>query len=228
MLFRSLRDPTVRARLVADPQPTEHYDEFSVVRDPVRYDLAPEASLGAIARARGTSAVDAFIDLNLETDGRVVLALPLLNQDLRAIEAMLGEDVVVMGLADAGAHVGQVMDASQPTYFLTYWVRERGRLTIEEAVRRLSSDTADFVGIPDRGTVREGAFADLNVIDWDALALEVPEFAHDFPHGAGRWTQRGRGYDATIVNGRVVLEQGEHVGGYEGRVLRSGPDVRQR
>jgi N-acyl-D-amino-acid deacylase len=218
----------VRARLVADPQPTEHYDEFWVVRDPVRYDLAPEASLGAIARARGTSAVDAFIDLNLETDGRVVLALPLLNQDLRAIEAMLGEEVVVMGLADAGAHVGQVMDASQPTYFLTYWVRERGLLPIEEAVRRLTSDTAGFMGIPDRGTLRPGAFADLNVIDWDALALEVPEFAHDFPHGAGRWTQRGRGYDATVVNGEVVLEQGEHVGGYAGRVLRSGPDLRQR
>ena len=221
-----LRDPSVRARLVADPRPVEGYDEFFVVREPVRYDNAPEASLGAIARARGVSAAEAFIDLNLETAGRMVLALPFLNQRVDAIERMLGEDVVVMGLADAGAHVGQVMDASQPTYFLTYWVRERGLLGVEEAVRRLTSDTADFMGIPDRGTVREGAFADLNVIDWDALALEVPEFAHDFPHGAGRWTQRGRGYDATIVNGEVVLEAGEHVGGHAGRVLRSGPDLR--
>jgi len=223
-----LRDPAVRARLTADPAPTEGYDEFFVVREPVRYDNAPGASLGAIGRARGVSAVEAFIDLNLETEGRLVLALPFLNQRIDAIEAMLGEDVVVMGLADAGAHVGQVMDASQPTYFLTYWVRERGLLSIEEAVRRLSSDTADFMGIPDRGALREGAFADVNIIDWDALALEVPEFAHDFPHGAGRWTQRGRGYDATIVNGAVVLEHGEHVGGFAGRVLRSGPDLRQR
>jgi N-acyl-D-aspartate/D-glutamate deacylase len=223
-----LRDPAVRSRLTADPAPTEGYDEFFVVREPVRYDNAPGASLGAIARARGVSAVEAFIDLNLESEGRLVLALPFLNQRIDAIEAMLGEDVVVMGLADAGAHVGQVMDASQPTYFLTYWVRERGLLSIEEAVRRLSSDTADFMGIPDRGTLREGAFADVNIIDWDALALEVPEFAHDFPHGAGRWTQRGRGYDATIVNGSVVLEHGEHVGGFAGRVLRSGPDLRQR
>jgi N-acyl-D-aspartate/D-glutamate deacylase len=118
------------------------------------------------------------------------------------------------------------MDASQPTYFLTYWVRERGLLGIEEAVRRLTSDTADFMGIPGRGVVREGAYADLNVIDWDALALDVPEFAHDFPHGAGRWIQRGRGYDATVVNGQVVLEHGEHVGGHAGRVLRSGLDLR--
>jgi cytosine/adenosine deaminase-related metal-dependent hydrolase len=223
-----LRDPAVRARLVADPRPTEAYDEFFVVREPVRYDNAPEASLGAIARARGVSAAEAFIDLNLETEGRIVLALPFLNQRVDAIEAMLGEDVVVMGLADAGAHVGQVMDASQPTYFLTYWVRERGLVSIEDAVRRLTSDTADFMGIPERGTLREGAYADVNVIDWDALALEVPEFAHDFPHGAGRWTQRGRGYDATFVNGQVVLEHGEHVGGFAGRVLRSGPDLRQR
>ena len=100
---------------------------------------------------------------------------------------------MLLGLADAGAHVGQTMDASAPTYLLTYWVRERGALSLEDAVRRLTSDTAATFGIRDRGVLREGAFADLNVIDWDALALPVPEFVHDFPHGAGRFVQGARG-----------------------------------
>jgi N-acyl-D-aspartate/D-glutamate deacylase len=131
-----------------------------------------------------------------------------------------------MGLADAGAHVGQILDASQPTWYLSHWARERGAVTMERAVQRLTSDTADFVGLPGRGRVAPGAQADLNIIDWDRLSLRMPEFAHDLPGGAGRWTQRADGYDATIVNGRVTLLEGEHTGEFAGQVLRSGADLR--
>jgi N-acyl-D-aspartate/D-glutamate deacylase len=168
------------------------------------------------------SPVEAFFDLAVETDGRVLLSWPLLNQSVDAIGAMLAESEVLLGLADAGAHVGQTMDASAPTYLLTYWVRERGALSLEEAVRRLTSDTALTFGVTDRGTIRAGAFADLNVIDWDALALPVPEFVHDFPHGAGRFVQRARGYDVTVVNGQVFMEAGEHTGALAGRLVRGG------
>jgi N-acyl-D-aspartate/D-glutamate deacylase len=174
-----------------------------------------------VARARGVTPVEAFVDLNLERDGQIVLQWPLLNQDLDAIEEMITSDVVLMGLADAGAHVGQIIDASQPTYFLTYWVRERGVMPVEEAVRRLTSDTAAFMGLTDRGVLREGASADVNVIDWDRLGLQMPEFAHDFPHGAGRWVQHGTGYDLTVVNGQVAFEAGEHTATFAGTVLRS-------
>ena len=131
------------------------------------------------------SAAEAFIDLNLETDGQLILNVPVLNQRLHAVEEMLDDPTIVMGLADAGAHVGQIMDSSQPTFFLTYWVRERGRWPLEEAVRRLSSDTADLFGLTDRGRLRAGAFADVNVIDLDGLTLPQPQFVHDFPGGAG-------------------------------------------
>ena len=70
--------------------------------------------------------------------------------------------------------------------------------------------------------LREGAFADLNVIDWDALALPVPEFVHDFPDGAGRFVQGARGYDATVVNGWVFMEYGEHTGALAGTLVRGG------
>jgi N-acyl-D-aspartate/D-glutamate deacylase len=222
-----------RAELIADAlagtdDPWSGMDAFFVVdgKPEIRYDNDPASSLAAVASARGVMPVEGFIDLCLETDGRVVLQWPLLNQDLDAIEAMITSDLVLMGLADAGAHVGQIIDASQPTYFLTYWVRERAVMSVEDAVRRLTSDTAEFMGLPDRGVLRPGAFADINVVDWDRLGLAMPEFLHDFPYGAGRWTQRGTGYDATIVNGTVAFEHGEHTGAFAGTVLRSGPDVR--
>jgi N-acyl-D-amino-acid deacylase len=95
-------------------------------------------------------------------------------------------------------------------------------LSLEEAVRRLTSDTASTFGIEGRGVLRAGAFADLNVIDLGALALPVPEFVHDFPHGAGRFRQGASGYDATIVNGQLFMEHGRHTGALAGRLLRGG------
>lgn len=134
---------------------------------------------------------------------------------------MIGNTTVVLGLADAGAHVGQIMDASQPTFFLRDWVRDRKLLSIEEAIRRLTSDTARLFGLNDRGVLRPGAVADVNVIDLDNLRLPAPEYVHDFPGGAGRFIQRGFGYDYTLVNGTVFMERGEHTGAFAGRILRS-------
>jgi len=147
--------------------------------------------------------------------------LPLLNQRLEAVEEMLDDELVTLGLADAGAHVGQIMDTSQPTFLLTYWVRERQRWTIEEAIRRLTSDTANLFGFTDRGVLRAGALADVNVIDLDGLTLPQPEFVNDLPNGAGRYIQRASGYDYTIVNGQVFMDHGTHTGALAGRVVRS-------
>ena len=152
---------------------------------------------------------------------RPLVNFPFLNQSLDAVAEMLGNTTVVMGLADAGAHVGQIMDASQPTFFLTYWVREQGLCSIEEGVRRLTSDTAGLFGVTDRGVLRPGAFADVNVIDLDGLRLPTPEYVHDFPGGAGRYVQRSAGYDTTIVNGEVFMRDGEHTGALAGRTVRS-------
>ncbi len=219
-----LRDPVRRAEL-ADVAINDRdgLDVFFVLNGPdglARYDCRPERSLVAEADARGVSPVEAFIDLAVETDGALLLSWPLLNQSVDAIGEMLEQPEILSGLADAGAHVGQTMDASAPTYLLTYWVREREALTLPDAIRRLTSDTASTFGISDRGVVREGAYADLNVIDWDALALPVPEYVHDFPNGAGRYLGRARGYDCTIVNGAVFMEHGEHTGELAGRVVR--------
>jgi N-acyl-D-amino-acid deacylase len=151
----------------------------------------------------------------------VLLNLPFLNQRLEAVEELLDDELVTLGLADAGAHVGQIMDASQPTFLLSYWVRERQRWSLEEAVRRLTSDTAGLFGVRDRGVLRPGAHADLNVIDLEGMVLHQPEYVHDFPNGAGRYVQRADGYVMTVVNGEAFMEGGEHTGALAGVTLRS-------
>ncbi|MGQ0824757.1 MAG: amidohydrolase family protein [Actinomycetota bacterium] len=127
---------------------------------------------------------------------------------------------MIVGLGDSGAHVGLIMDASLATWFLLHWVRDRGKYSIEAAVRRLTADTADLFGVRNRGRLVPGALADVNVIDLDALALPIPEFVHDFPAGAGRYVQRAKGYRATLVNGRVFVEHGSPTGEHAGVTLR--------
>lgn len=224
----ALRDPDRRARLIADGKDARlasglpGYDKmFILPAGPARYDCNPEDSLASHAARRGVSPVEAFIDLCIERNGDVNLNAPVLNHQLSAVEAMLGDDLVTLGLADAGAHVGQIMDTSQPTFFLTYWVRERQRWTVEEAIRRLTSDTADLFGFTDRGRLQAGGYADVNVIDFENLTLPQPVFVNDFPNGAGRYVQGASGFDYTIVNGQVFMDHGEHTGALAGRVVRS-------
>jgi len=221
----ALRDPERRATLIAEADalpPGLPFDRLWVLppNGAARYDCLPEDTLAAHAARAGVSPAAVFVDLLLQTDGALVCNHPFLNQRLEAVEAMLDDPLVTLGLADAGAHVGQIMDSSQPTFFLTYWVRERERWTLEEAIRRLTSDTAELFGVTDRGVLRPGAYADVNVIDWDGLALPQPEWANDFPNGAGRYVQRSEGYDYTVVNGEVFMDHGEHAGALAGRLLR--------
>ena len=225
-----LADAKERRRLIEEVDPAEVAFDldrlYVLLPGHVRYDMNPADSLGAHARRRGVSPLDAFIDLSLETDGRAVCYHAFLNPRMDTVEAMLRQPVVAMGLADSGAHVGQIMDASQPTWLLSYWVRERGLFPIEEAVRRWTSDTADLFGLSGveegRGRLHAGTLADVNVIDLDAMEVGLPEYVHDFPGGAGRYVQTAKGYDCTLVNGDVFMEDGKPTGNLAGRMLRRG------
>jgi N-acyl-D-amino-acid deacylase len=222
----AIRDSAFRAQLIEEADrtpPTMDLAQLFIVNlgPDARYDLDPATSLAAEAERRGISPAAAYIELLLETDGQVVCSYPFLNQRLAAVEEMLDDPLVTLGLADAGAHVGQILDASQPTFFLTYWIRERRRWSIEEGIRRLTSDTADLFGIDGRGRLQPGSFADVNVIDFDGLRLPPPAYANDFPNGAGRYVQGAEGYDCTIVNGQVFMEHGRHTGAFAGRLLKN-------
>jgi len=123
-------------------------------------------------------------------------------------------------LGDAGAHVGFFTDTDSPTVLLGELVRERGVYSLAEGVHRITGMSAKVLGLKERGELREGWHADINVIDYDNLTTCHPEYVNDFPHNGGRFIVKSRGYDATIVGGAVVVEQCQHTGERPGQVIR--------
>ena len=225
----AFRDPAKRAKLIEDSVKSPMANSsllksFFLLpeRDgATRYDLAPEDSLTVIAKRRGVTPVEAFMDIALETSGKALFTFPFANQDFDVVGEMLSHPQVILGLADSGAHCGQIMDASLPTFLLSYWVREKGLFPLERAIQKLTSEPAGLFQLEGRGVVKEGAFADLNVIDFDELRVLAPEYVQDFPAGASRYIQRGAGIRHTLVNGRPFMERGRHTGDLAGKLLRS-------
>lgn len=229
----ALRDEGVRTRLAEQADGSVELSGPLAPKDPAklylmspgvaRYDVRPDNSLAAEAARRGTTPPRAFLDFLDETDGLGLLYYPVLNQDLEAVASMLTNPTAVLGLGDAGAHVAMTMDAGQPTYVLGHWVREDGRLDLGRAIHKLTAEGAALFGISDRGVLTPGAFADVNVIDFDSLQLHTPEMVHDLPLGASRFVQRARGYDYTLLNGRVLVEKDELTDERPGRLVTAGP-----
>jgi N-acyl-D-aspartate/D-glutamate deacylase len=215
----ALADDALRRRLAEQADQSEGQSGPLAPKDPgklyllppgvARYDVRPENSLAAEAARRGTTPAGAFIDYTVETGGLGLLYYPVLNSDLDAVGAMLTNPDVVIGLGDAGAHVALTMDAGQPSYVLSHWVRDSGRLDIGRAVHKLTLEGAELFGLAGRGRLVPGAFADVNVIDLESLHLRTPELVADFPLGASRFVQRAHGYDYTLVNGKVLVDHDE-------------------
>ncbi len=166
--------------------------------------------------------MEAIIDLALETDFEQFFAQPLTHQGDDDLLALLRYPRAVMTFSDSGAHVSQILDCSIQTHLLAHWVRERQAIPLEEAVRMLTLAPAEAWGFSDRGLLREGMIADINVFDPERVAPEMPTLEHDLPGGARRLVQRAGGFAATVVGGQVTLRDGAHTGALPGRLLR-GP-----
>jgi N-acyl-D-aspartate/D-glutamate deacylase len=135
---------------------------------------------------------------------------------------------VLFGLSDGGAHCGVIADAGMPTFILSYWGRDRSkgdRFPLPFLVRKLTSDTARAYGLADRGEIRPGLLADLNIIDFDKLGLFRPEAVYDLPAGGRRLVQRAEGYRYTLKSGQVTFEDGRHTGALPGTLVRGGRDL---
>ena len=169
----------------------------------------------------GESPAETFLRISRETRGKGLFTLIFFNQNIDAVAKAISSEFCLPSLGDAGAHVGQVMDSGWATFVLTHWHRETGLFSMEEAVRRLTSAPARILGLKDRGVIRDGFRADINVIDLDRLSERMPEMVSDFPGGTSRFIQRAEGYVATLVNGEVILEDDVHTGVRAGKVLRS-------
>ena len=164
---------------------------------------------------------EVVFDHLLATDLDGFLMIPRFNPDLDVAAELLDHPLTGIGLGDSGAHITQTCDASYATFILAYWVREKQRLSLERAVRKLTFDPALMWGITARGMLRRGAFADLNVIDLDNLDIALPKLHHDFPAGAPHLSQTATGYDATVVNGKTLMRDGQPTGATPGVVLKN-------
>jgi N-acyl-D-aspartate/D-glutamate deacylase len=179
-------------------------------------------TVAQIAHAQGKDGVDAFLDLTLAADLDLEFTMASYNTRVDRMAELLNDRSILIGLGDGGAHVDMLCDAGYPTYLLGTWVRERQVLTLQEAVRRLTSDPADFYGIRDRGRLLPGLAADLVVFDPRTVGSATRgERRHDLPGGGKRMVMPARGILHTIVNGVPTLAAGELTGAAAGQVLRS-------
>ncbi len=231
---RRLRDPELRRRLVEAARERDRRRAIGTEARPAVYDWifvmdtveGPHRSIAEVARERGTDPVEAMIDLALEKDLELFFLQPIANENQDYALELIKHPRTVVTFSDSGAHVSQLMDASLQTHLLSHWVRTKQALTLEQAIRMLTFDTATQWGFSDRGLIREGFAADLNVFDPDTVGAEMPEVVNDLPAGARRLVQRARGFSATVVNGEILLRDGKHTGALPGRLLR-GPLARR-
>ena len=179
-------------------------------------------TVAELAAEQGKDGVDAFLDLTLADDLENEFTMQSFNSRADRVAELLNDKSVLLGLGDGGAHLDMLCDSGYPTYVLGTWVRERKVLTLEEAVRRMTSDPADFFGIRDRGRIAPGMAADLVIFDPASIGSGGrPERLYDLPGGAKRMVMRSRGIEYTLVNGEVTWEKGKLTGAGAGKVLRS-------
>ncbi|HEX3567674.1 MAG TPA: amidohydrolase family protein [Acidimicrobiales bacterium] len=184
--------------------------------------LPPNPSVAAVARQRAVHPAEAMIDLCVETGGDQLFIQPSrYPQDETVLLRALRHPRAVMTFSDSGAHLSQIADSSIHTHLLGHWVRDRQEFTLEEAVRMITLAPALAWGFNDRGLVRAGMAADLNIFDPATVGPAVPRLVDDLPAGGRRLEQRSHGFLATVVNGQVTIRDGAPTGAAPGRLIRS-------
>mgnify|MGYP001227707287 CR=1 FL=1 len=229
-----LRDPSFRAKLKADT-PRHHrnkdarrfttsFAEMYPLDEAMTYEPTQADSIQGLADTTHRHHLDVLMDV-LADRQPILFFFGGYPGDLNQQFSLLNHERSVFGLSDGGAHCGVLCDASVPTYMLSYLTRDRTRgdtMPLEFIVNQMTQSTASVYGLHDRGVITEGYQADLNLIDYDELALEAPEMVFDLPSNGKRLIQRARGYAATISHGKVTFEDGEPTGQMPGRLVRGG------
>jgi N-acyl-D-amino-acid deacylase len=226
---QALADPETRAKLRAEmaaPERTAFHRRWDLVR--IIKVGRPEnerfvgGSVADLAAARGQDAFDAFLDLSLEENFETTFWSANTGGDPAAMAEILRSPYVLVGLSDAGAHVQFDANFGYGTTLLGEWVRERGVLTLEQAIHKLTFQVASVYGLEGRGLLRPGYAADLAIFDPATVRAHEPEWTVDFPANTGRLVQRADGMHYTVVNGQVVYADGQLSGDLAGQVLRGG------
>ena len=235
----AIRDSNMRARLIEEAKVMEGAQSIGQTMTSSRFSIPPaasfwmgdeerpnytggsEMSLETLSTQANEHPAETWIRLMVESNGQGLFMVRFVNQDLEVLPDFMRSDWIVPGVGDAGAHVSVIMDSGWTSFLLSYWHRDRSEFTLEEAVHYLTAKQARVIGLNDRGSLEVGKYADINVIDIDRLSEKQPMRVHDFPGGAPRFIQRAIGYRATVVNGKVILENDELTGVVGGSVLRN-------
>ncbi|HZX84868.1 MAG TPA: amidohydrolase family protein, partial [Reyranella sp.] len=239
-----LRKPEFRARIMKEAfegggreRRVDRWDRMFPFGDPPdyepNYEPGPESSIAARAKREGRTPEEVAYDLLLQRDGREMLYLPVTNfaaGNLDVVREMIAAPNTLIGLGDGGAHVGIMCDATATSYTLTHWTRDRGGslFPVAWAIKRLAADNAAAIGLNDRGVLKVGMKADINILDYDNMRLRAPEVVYDLPAGGKRLVQRTDGFDATIVSGAVVYRDGEPTAALPGRLVRGAREASAR
>jgi N-acyl-D-aspartate/D-glutamate deacylase len=231
--LQHLRDPSFRTRLLSEEfqggkrsRQVMRWNRLFALGDPPNYEPVPDQSIQARADRENRTPDEVAYDLLMENDGRGILYLPTTNYaagNLDVVHDMIAHPDTLIGLGDGGAHVGVMCDAIATSYTLTHWTRDRergGLFSVPFVIERLTRDNAAAIGLLDRGLLRPGMKADINIVDYDRLELRSPEIVYDLPAGGKRLIQRTDGFDATIVSGEIVYRHGEATGALPGRLVR--------
>ena len=222
---RIYADPGFRAKFREARGFGTRWPSVVIVSVPGKPELS-ERDLGELARGRGVHPIDLALDLSLESDLEARFRMAVMNTDEEEVAELLSHPAIMLGLSDAGAHASQLCDACFSTYLLGHWVREKGVLSLEQAVRLLSSRSAEVFGIRDRGRLELGLAADVVIFDPQRVGCTPLQRVHDQPGGADRLISEAIGIHAVIVNGRVIRSEGrdrlDPEGPLPGQVLRGG------
>jgi len=219
---RFYRDPAWRERARADVVRQWHYgwDKVFVAETVAHPELADGPSLAELGAQRGVDPLDVLCDVALDDDLRTRFRVVVANDDATSLAGLLRDDRTLLGLSDAGAHASQLCDAVFATYLLEHWVRETGTLSLEKAIWRITGHPAAVFGIPGRGRVAPGYFADLVAFDPATVGVERMERVYDLPAGADRLIARSHGLHQVWVNGELA---GHGYGAPRvGRLIRDG------
>ncbi|MEM1131327.1 MAG: D-aminoacylase [Pseudomonadota bacterium] len=246
--YARLKDPEFRARLIAEesvyPDDAGELLPLMMVTangwmvqyemdDAFNYEPTAEESIATRAEAAGVSGPEYAYDLLMQNDGAGMIYYPVLNYadgNLNFLHPLLHRDDTVNSLSDGGAHCGTICDAASTTFFLEHWVKNRDgdKVSLEHAIKRQTADTARVYGLEDRGILKPGYLADINVIDLDAIKLEKPWLAFDLPAGGKRLLQKAQGYDCTIKSGQVTFRKGAVTEARPGGLIRGPQSVEHR
>ena len=205
---------------------TSNYETQFILGTPPNYEPGKEDSIAAIAQNRGISELEVMYDEMIKNNGTNLIYAaftPYENYKLDFVEQAYGLKSSVAGGSDGGAHCGLICDASMPTTNLSHWARDREagkKLSLEMLIRKQTKDTAETFGLFDRGEIKPGMLADINIIDFEQLNVSHPKMIHDLPLGGRRLVQDATGYVATIKSGEIISENGKATGALPGNLIR--------